>query len=95
MSVDSDTITAIARLAQLQVEEDELPALTESFNAILDLFAQMQSVDTQGVVPMANPMDDTQPLREDVVTESDQREALQSVAPQVSDGLYLVPRVVE
>jgi aspartyl-tRNA(Asn)/glutamyl-tRNA(Gln) amidotransferase subunit C len=95
MPVDSDTISAIAYLARLRVEDDELPALTERFNAILDLFEQMQAVPTEGVTPMANPLDATQPLRDDAVTEHDQRQTLQSVAPLVEDGLYLVPRVVE
>ena len=95
MSVDSDTISAIATLARLRVEENELPALTASFNAVLDLFEQMREVNTEGVEPMANPLDATQPLREDRVTEADQRDALQGVAPATEDGLYLVPRVVE
>lgn len=95
MSVHSDTICAIAYLARLQVEEEELPALTKRFNAVLELFQQMEDVDTAGVSPMANPLDATQPLREDIVTQSNQREALQAVAPKVADGLYLVPRVIE
>ena len=95
MSVDSDTISAIATLARLRVEENELPALTASFNAVLDLFEQMREVNTEGVEPMANPLDATQPLREDRVTEADQRGALQGVAPLTEDALYLVPRVVE
>ena len=95
MSITSDSISAIAYLARLRVEEDELPALTESFNAILDLFEQMQGIPTAGVVPMAHPLDACQPLRDDVVTEQNLRDALQSVAPQTEDGLYLVPRVVE
>lgn len=95
MSVDSDTITGIARLARLRANEAQLGALTDRFNAILDLFEVLQQVDTEGVAPMANPLGATQPLREDVVTEADQREALQAMAPAVEDGLYLVPRVVE
>lgn len=95
MSVDSDTIRDIAQLARLRVEEEELPALTEAFNATLALFEQLKAAPTEGVSPMANPLDASQPLRMDVVTESDQREALQASAPQVEDGLYLVPRVVE
>ena len=95
MSVNSDTISAIAHLARLQVEPEDLPALTKRINAIVDLFQQMQTLDTIGVTPMANPLDATQPLREDVVTEINQREVLQSVAPKTADGLYLVPRVVE
>jgi aspartyl-tRNA(Asn)/glutamyl-tRNA(Gln) amidotransferase subunit C len=95
MSVSSDSVREIALLARLRVEDDELPALTGQFNAILDLFEQLQAAPTDGVEPMANPLDATQTLRKDEVTETNQREALQSVAPAVQDGLYLVPRVVE
>lgn len=95
MSVSGDTIREIAQLARLRVEEDELPALTGNFNAILDLFEQLQAAPTDGVEPMANPLDARQTLRDDVVTESNQRDALQSTAPLTENGLYLVPRVVD
>lgn len=95
MSVASDTISDIAQLARLRVEPEELPAMTDSFNAILDLFAQLQAVSTDGVEPMANPLDATQPLRRDEAQELNQREALLATAPAVEDGLFLVPRVVE
>lgn len=95
MSVSGDTIREIAQLARLRVEDDELPAMTSSFNTILDLFEQLQAAPTDGVEPMANPLDASQSLRDDLVTESNQREALQAVAPLTEDGLYLVPRVVD
>ncbi len=95
MSVTGDTIREIAQLARLRVSDEELPAMTGQFNAILDLFEQLQSAPTDDVEPMANPLDATQRLRDDEVTETDQREALQTTAPAVEDGLYLVPRVVE
>lgn len=95
MSVTGDTIRDIAQLARLRVEDDELPALTGSFNAILELFEQLQAAPTDDVEPMANPLDAAQPLREDTVTETNQRDALQRVAPQTENGLYLVPRVVD
>lgn len=95
MSVSGDTIREIAQLARLRVEDDELPAMTSSFNTILDLFEQLQAAPTDGVEPMANPLDASQSLREDIVTESNQREALQAAAPLTEDGLYLVPRVVD
>ena len=95
MSVSGDTIREIAQLARLRVEDNELPAMTRSFNTILDLFEQLQAAPTDGVEPMANPLDASQPLRDDLVTESNQREALQAVAPLTEDGLYLVPRVVD
>ncbi|WOJ95001.1 Asp-tRNA(Asn)/Glu-tRNA(Gln) amidotransferase subunit GatC [Congregibacter variabilis] len=95
MSVSGDTIREIAQLARLRVEDNELPAMTRSFNTILDLFEQLQAAPNDGVEPMANPLDASQPLRDDLVTESNQREALQAVAPLTEDGLYLVPRVVD
>lgn len=95
MSVSSDTIREIAQLARLHVEDEELPTLTRSFNVILDLFEQLQAVPTEGVEPMANPLDASQPLREDRVTQENEREALQAMAPQTEAGLYLVPRVVD
>lgn len=95
MSVSGDTIREIALLARLRVDDAELAALTTGFNAVLDLFEQLQAAPTDGVEPMASPLGATQPLRPDVVTETDQRAALQAVAPQVEDGLYLVPRVVD
>lgn len=93
--VSSDEIRAIAQLACLRVEPEELPGLTRGFNAVLELFDTLQGVATEGVEPMANPLDATQSLREDCVTEGDARSALQSVAPAVEDGLFLVPRVIE
>ena len=95
MSVSGDTIREIAQLARLGVEDDELPALTGSFNAVLGLFEQLKAVPTEGIAPMAHPLDASQTLREDVVTETNQREALQAVAPLTEDGLYLVPRVMD
>lgn len=95
MPVSSDTIREVAQLARLRVEDAEIEDLTRRFAAILDLFGELQAVDTTAIEPMAHPLDATQPLRDDVVTESDQRTALQSVAPLTEDGLYLVPRVIE
>lgn len=95
MSVDSDIIRDIAQLARLRVEDSEIEGLTASFNATLVLFEQLRATDTEGVIPMSNPLDAVQPLRPDVVDAVDERDALQAVAPQVEDGLYLVPRVVE
>ena len=95
MAISGDSIRDIAQLARLRVEERELPELINSFNACLDLFEALQAAPTEGVEPMANPLDAVQPLREDVVDTTDERDALQAVAPLVEDGLYLVPRVIE
>jgi aspartyl-tRNA(Asn)/glutamyl-tRNA(Gln) amidotransferase subunit C len=62
---------------------------------IFGLIAEMQAVDTSGIAPMSHSQELSQRLREDVVTETNQREAFQAIAPQVEDGLYLVPQVIE
>ena len=72
-----------------------MAALAPELNAILGMVERMQAVDTSGVEPMSHPQAFAQRLREDAVTEPDRRAAYQSVAPQVEDGLYLVPRVIE
>lgn len=95
MSLSPDDVQRIARLARLAVTEDELAAVQQQLDGILGLVAQLQAADTAGVEPMAHTQEVTLRLREDVVTEHDQRERLQAVAPQVEAGLYLVPKVVE
>ncbi len=64
-------------------------------NGILAMVDEMRAVDTTGVAPMSHPQEVTQRLREDRVTETDQRELFHSLAPEVEDGLYLVPKVIE
>ncbi|WP_119393225.1 Asp-tRNA(Asn)/Glu-tRNA(Gln) amidotransferase subunit GatC [Salinibius halmophilus] len=95
MSLDRSQVENIAMLARIGVAESEIENYTKSLNSILDLVDQLQAVDTTGVEPLANPLDATQRLRADVVTEVNQREKFQKVAPKTEAGLYLVPRVVE
>lgn len=85
----------IAHLARLAVSEDELDSVASDLSNILDLVEQMGAVETTGVEPMAHPLHMVQRLREDEVTESDQRELFQSIAPETEEGLYLVPKVIE
>lgn len=95
MSLDSDDVKKIAHLARLAIDEADIPAYAENLTNILQLVEQMDAVDTEGVQPMAHPLDETQRLREDEVTETNQREHFQTHAPLIKDGLYLVPRVIE
>jgi len=95
MIVDKDVVLNIAELAQLQIEDDEVDHYVDSLGRILQLVEEMQSVDTQGVEPVYNPLDGIQRLREDRVTEEDQRELFLANAPESEQGLFLVPRVVE
>jgi aspartyl-tRNA(Asn)/glutamyl-tRNA(Gln) amidotransferase subunit C len=95
MSLDSEDVKKIAKLARLAIDDVDVPGYATNLSNILGLVEQMNSVDTTGVVPMSHPLDAVQRLREDVVTEINQREEFQRIAPATENGLYLVPRVIE
>ena len=95
MTLDSDTVKKIAQLARLEIEATAIPGYATNLSNILQLVEQMNAVNTDQVQPMAHPLDASQRLRDDVVTESNQRDHFQSIAPQVENGLYLVPKVIE
>jgi len=86
----------IAELARLQITEQELPVYVASLSRILGFVAQLSGAATDGVEPMAHPLENqVQPLRDDMVTERDHRDRYQGNAPVVEAGLYLVPKVIE
>ena len=93
--LEKEDIEKIAHLARLGIDEADVPDYARELSNILGLVEQMSAVDTEGVSPMAHPLDAHQRLREDVVTEQNQRDHLQANAPQVDDGLFLVPQVIE
>ncbi len=95
MSLEPDEVRRIARLARLALTDADLAAMQQELAGILGLVAQLRAVDTAGVEPMAHAQDVTLRLREDAITEADQREQFQAIAPEVEAGLYLVPKVVE
>lgn len=95
MRLERAEVEKIAHLARLAVNEQDIPAYTKDLSNILELVDQLNAVDTAGVTPMAHPLDATQRLRADEVTEKNQRELFQSIAPQTEAGLYLVPKVIE
>ena len=95
MSLTSDEVAKIAHLARLAVTPDDAAALGRDLSNILDLVAQMDAVDTAGVEPMAHPLEMAQRLREDKVSEENQRDRYQANAPAVERGLFLVPKVIE
>jgi aspartyl-tRNA(Asn)/glutamyl-tRNA(Gln) amidotransferase subunit C len=90
-----DQVRAIAELARIEVGASDSEALRQQLNGILAMVDAMLAVDTAGIEPMAHPQDAAQRLREDIVTESDEHARFQQAAPQVEEGLYLVPRVIE
>ncbi|MFE8072126.1 Asp-tRNA(Asn)/Glu-tRNA(Gln) amidotransferase subunit GatC [Marinobacteraceae bacterium S3BR75-40.1] len=95
MAISREDIEKVAFLARIKVGDSEIDSLENDLSNILDLVDQLQSADTDGVTPMAHPLDATQRLRPDRVTESNEREAFQAIAPATEDGCYLVPRVIE
>ena len=95
MSLSDDQVRRIARLARIALQPGESAAVTERLNRVLALVDEMRRVNTAGVEPMAHAQDLVQPLRVDSVTETDQRDLYQQVAPAVEEGLYLVPKVIE
>ena len=95
MSLNSADIKRIAHLARIEVNDAEADATLTKLTGILGLIEQMQAVDTTGIQPMSHSQDVTQRLRDDTVTETNQRELYQSIAPAVEEGLYLVPKVIE
>lgn len=95
MSLDKDQVQHIAMLARLRVADDEIADTVDKLSRIVDFVDQLSQADTTDVVPMAHPLDASQRLRPDAVTEPDRRDEFQENAPAVSDGLYLVPKVIE
>ncbi|MEN8129160.1 MAG: Asp-tRNA(Asn)/Glu-tRNA(Gln) amidotransferase subunit GatC [Pseudomonadota bacterium] len=95
MPLNTEDVKKIAYLARLAINEEDIHLYVKNLSDILNFAEQMNGVDTEGVTPMAHPQDATQRLREDKVTESDQRERFQHIAPTTESGLYLVPRVIE
>lgn len=95
MAIKISDIEHVARLARIRAEPGEVTALQSRLGNILAMVDQMQAVDTTGVEPLANPLETTQRLRADEVTEPNRREALQALAPATEQGLYLVPQVID
>ena len=95
MSISREDIEKVAVLARIKVDDEQVSALEKDLGNILDLVDQLGAADTDSVEPMAHPLDAVQRLRPDAVTETNQREAFQAIAPATEDGLYLVPKVIE
>ena len=95
MSLTRDDVKRAARLARVAIDEREADEALAQLDRIFGMIEEMKAVDVTGVEPMAQAQDVVLRLREDAVTETDQRELFQSIAPKVEDGLYLVPKVIE
>jgi aspartyl-tRNA(Asn)/glutamyl-tRNA(Gln) amidotransferase subunit C len=95
MSLSPDDVKRIAHLARLSIGDQDIPVYARTLSNILEFVAQLERADTEGVTPMAHPLDMSQRLRADSVSESNQRDVYQQNAPQTEAGLYLVPKVIE
>jgi aspartyl-tRNA(Asn)/glutamyl-tRNA(Gln) amidotransferase subunit C len=95
VSLKFEDIQKLGELARLRIEPDDVDDLVAKLSSILAFVDQLQAADTSDVPPMAHPLDTTQRLRPDRVTESDEHELHQRNAPRVEAGLYLVPKVIE
>jgi len=95
MPVSQDDVEKVALLARLTISESSLNEVTERFGRVLDLVNELNSINTDSIVPMSNPHDMTQRLRPDMITREDQREALMASAPAQEQGYFLVPKVID
>lgn len=95
MKLTRQNVEHIAHLARLEIGLGEIDGVVEKLSRIVEFVDQLQAADTSAVVPMAHPMDMSQRLRADEVTETDRRDLYQQNSQSVADGLYTVPRVLE
>lgn len=94
-SLTAEDVKKIAHLARLNMSEADVAQATKQLSNILNFVDQMNQADTSHIDPVANPLDLSQRLRPDAVSEKNEREKFQKLAPEVQAGLYLVPQVIE
>lgn len=95
MNIERHEIEKLATLSRIAINEDTISQMSQRLGSVLGLVDQLQAVDTTGVEAMSHPLQAIQRLREDEVSEVNQREAFQAIAPDTEDGLFLVPKVIE
>jgi aspartyl-tRNA(Asn)/glutamyl-tRNA(Gln) amidotransferase subunit C len=95
MSVDTDTVRHIAKLARIAMSDEELERLGPELNAIIGWVEQLGEVDTDGVEPLATVIDQKLRLREDAVTDGNIRDDVLANAPEAQHGFFAVPKVIE
>jgi aspartyl-tRNA(Asn)/glutamyl-tRNA(Gln) amidotransferase subunit C len=95
MSIEKQTIENLATLARLEIDDKRIEQISHRLSSVLELVDQLQAAETNSLVDSQNSQQEIQRLREDKVTETNQREAFQAIAPDTEDGLYLVPKVID
>jgi len=95
MSLSPEQVLNVAHLARLEIKPDRTALYAQQLSNILGMVDQLARADTQGVVPMAHPLEMVQRLRPDLVSEGDRRDTYLAIAPAADQGLFLVPKVIE
>ncbi len=95
MSLSNEQVRQVAQLARLAMQPEQAEHYARQLTNILDMVGQLAQAQTDGVDPMAHPLDMHQRLRVDAVSEENRRDTFQALAPAVDSGLYLVPKVIE
>lgn len=95
MSVDTDTVRRVAKLARIAVEEEDLERMAGELNTILGFVEQLNEVDISGVEPMTSVIPIAMKMRADVVTDGGKADDIVANAPQSGENFFLVPKVVE
>ena len=95
MTISKQDIEKIAHLARINISESEVTQLEEKLVGIMSLIDKMQAVNTDNIEPMSHALDISQPLRKDIVTESDIRKKILQLAPETEGSLFIVPQVIE
>ena len=93
--MDKNEINQLAHLARINIDEESASDVAESITRVLEFVAQLERADTDNISPMSHPLNAKQQLRADVVTEPNNKESLQAIAPAVEKGLFLVPKVID
>ena len=95
MSVDKSTVSRVARLARIHIDEDRLEPMAAELSSIMSWIEQLNEVNTDNVEPLASVTGHALPLRDDVVTDGEISEKVTQNAPESTSGFFVVPKVVE
>lgn len=95
MSINEDEIKYLSLLSRMDIDKNEIKDIEEKLTKIIDFVDQLQTISTDNIEPMAHPLNQSQRLRIDEVTETNDRENIQKNAQQIEKGMYLVPKVID
>ena len=95
MSINKDEIKYLSLLSRMDIDKNEIKDIEEKLSKIIDFVDQLQTISTDDIEPMAHPLNQSQRLRIDEVTETNDRENIQKNAQQIEKGMYLVPKVID